>query len=196
MSVICPKCSHVRPTDATNPDWQCPACGICYAKFGSLAPAPATAARSARLDGMSVSQPWDWGPLLKILLVVVLGWALHLAFQRREEAPPPEEEEVAAVAEPRESAAGAAAAATAADAVIAMSDVDATVLYKLAARLEEGCARNKFGLTDSACRALVRERGDACASATAHRFPGQLGDTRRMAVVVNAHVDCIFEGYR
>ncbi|MBQ5946811.1 hypothetical protein [Massilia sp. ST3] len=191
MSVICPKCSHVRPPDATNPDWQCPACGICYAKSGSLPSAPAAALRSARMTETAASQPWDCGPLLKILLVVVLGWGLHVLLQRREEAPLPEDD-VAAVAEPQESAAGVAAA----DAVIAMSEVDATVLYKLAARLEEGCARNKFGLTDSACRALVRARSDACASATAQRFPGQLGDTRRMALVVDAHVGCIFDGYR
>ena len=29
----CPKCRHVRTASATVPDWQCPACGIAYAKF-------------------------------------------------------------------------------------------------------------------------------------------------------------------
>ena len=28
----CPKCHHVRATDSTAPAWQCPACGVAYAK--------------------------------------------------------------------------------------------------------------------------------------------------------------------
>lgn len=28
----CPKCHHVREPDAKAPDWQCPACGVVYAK--------------------------------------------------------------------------------------------------------------------------------------------------------------------
>jgi uncharacterized protein YxjI len=29
----CPKCGHVRVESETAPDWQCPKCGIAYAKF-------------------------------------------------------------------------------------------------------------------------------------------------------------------
>jgi len=45
----CPKCAHVRTESETAPDWQCPKCGIVYAKFGQQAPAPAPgpAARGA-----------------------------------------------------------------------------------------------------------------------------------------------------
>jgi glutaredoxin len=32
MPVVCPKCSHEREADAQVPDWQCPACGVVYAK--------------------------------------------------------------------------------------------------------------------------------------------------------------------
>ena len=40
----CPKCSYVRKsTDAKVPDWQCPSCGIAYAKFEAQ-PNPARAA--------------------------------------------------------------------------------------------------------------------------------------------------------
>ncbi len=28
----CPKCNHLRSPDATNPAWQCPACGVAYNK--------------------------------------------------------------------------------------------------------------------------------------------------------------------
>lgn len=35
-NIVCPKCDYKRkPTDAAVPDWQCPACGIVYAKFGT-----------------------------------------------------------------------------------------------------------------------------------------------------------------
>jgi uncharacterized Tic20 family protein len=45
----CPKCAHVRTESETAPDWQCPKCGIVYAKFGQEAPtvAPAGARRAA-----------------------------------------------------------------------------------------------------------------------------------------------------
>jgi uncharacterized protein YxjI len=32
----CPKCGHVRSESETAPDWQCPSCGIAYAKFVQL----------------------------------------------------------------------------------------------------------------------------------------------------------------
>jgi uncharacterized Tic20 family protein len=40
----CPKCAHVRSEAETAPDWQCPKCGIVYAKFGQETPARAAAA--------------------------------------------------------------------------------------------------------------------------------------------------------
>jgi glutaredoxin len=46
MAVICPKCKAIRPPDAQVPDWQCPSCGIAYAKAAAPA-APAVAARAA-----------------------------------------------------------------------------------------------------------------------------------------------------
>lgn len=33
MILTCPKCSYVRKPTDTTPAWQCPACGIAYAKF-------------------------------------------------------------------------------------------------------------------------------------------------------------------
>ena len=32
----CPKCGYVRKPTDTAPDWQCPRCGIAYAKFGTV----------------------------------------------------------------------------------------------------------------------------------------------------------------
>ena len=39
----CPKCRHVRTAADSGPAWQCPKCGIAYAKFGQPVPAPASA---------------------------------------------------------------------------------------------------------------------------------------------------------
>jgi hypothetical protein len=67
------------------------------------------------------------------------------------------------------------------------------MLHNLAGRLEKACARNKYGLTEHACVARLREREDLCATKTAQRFPGQIGDTQRMQVITQAYVGCIFE---
>jgi uncharacterized Tic20 family protein len=41
----CPKCRHVRAANEVAPDWQCPKCGVAYAKAaGAQSPAPAAAA--------------------------------------------------------------------------------------------------------------------------------------------------------
>ena len=36
----CPKCAYVRTQSETVPDWQCPKCGIVYAKYGQTPPPP------------------------------------------------------------------------------------------------------------------------------------------------------------
>ena len=43
----CPKCAYVRTQSETVPDWQCPKCGIVYAKYGQTPP-PAAAAPAGR----------------------------------------------------------------------------------------------------------------------------------------------------
>ena len=43
----CPKCGHVRRPDTTAPEWQCPQCGIAYAKFVPAAPPAVKAAEPA-----------------------------------------------------------------------------------------------------------------------------------------------------
>lgn len=41
MTQSCPKCHHVRQPGALAPDWQCPACGVAYAKASEgLRPQP------------------------------------------------------------------------------------------------------------------------------------------------------------
>jgi len=184
MPIICPKCNHVRPADATNPDWQCPACGVCYAKVQNR---PYEPARLARETHAVVKQGWNLGWLFKIGLLVALGWGLNIAFERRQQAPADEE---VAVAVERESGAGVAIA----NAALQVSGADASILRDLSGSLEKACARNKYGLTEDACVARLREREDLCVTKTAQGYPGQIGDVDRMQAVTKAYVGCIFEG--
>lgn len=71
--IICPKCSHVRPPDATNPEWQCPSCGVAYAKANE--PFASAAGRHTPAP-VQVKQAWNWGPLFKIILFVAAGWGV------------------------------------------------------------------------------------------------------------------------
>ncbi|MBL8522732.1 MAG: hypothetical protein JNN20_03485 [Betaproteobacteria bacterium] len=69
MSTTCPKCNFVRPADTTAPEWQCPSCGVAYAK-----------ARAAMLDPEAVEIPrrvvaepdgLPWGRIMMGLLLLV-----------------------------------------------------------------------------------------------------------------------------
>lgn len=58
--VICPKCRHVRPRDAAAPAWQCPACGVAYAKAADAVAAarqPSAARGAGTPTGAPTSTP-------------------------------------------------------------------------------------------------------------------------------------------
>lgn len=78
MTTLCPKCRHIRPAVTTAPDWQCPACGVAYAKAG--------AAMNAQLDACSAgyrAKPGKsglpWRVMLTIVAVVVGVYGGHQA---------------------------------------------------------------------------------------------------------------------
>ncbi len=56
MSITCPKCSYLRQPTETVPDWQCPKCGVAYAKVGAAA-ATAQPARAARPAARAAVKP-------------------------------------------------------------------------------------------------------------------------------------------
>lgn len=72
--IVCPRCQHVRQDSEEAPAWQCPACGVAYAKVAArtfeseqMSPAtPATTVSTTPVGGL----PW-----LKLVLVCVLAWA-------------------------------------------------------------------------------------------------------------------------
>lgn len=186
MTVICPKCSLVRPPDATNPDWQCPGCGICYAKFQNRS---VEAVRAEQLIYVEEKKGWDASKVFKIVLLFALGLGVSAAFNRTQSNEFAQEVEETSLIEQLESDSGKLIA----NAALEASDADASMLANLSGRLEKHCERNKYGLSESECIARIRDSGDACASEVALRFPGKIGNVDRMQEIVQAHADCIFE---
>ena len=90
-AVACPKCRYVRRPADTAPAWQCPSCGIAYAKFQAkrlvVPPKADEAAPPIAFDGsiwllllvncvaLGISH-WQKWPLLQLML---LYWAQSLA---------------------------------------------------------------------------------------------------------------------
>ncbi len=73
MTTVCPKCRAMRPADTQAPAWQCPVCGVAYAKAGLASeprappppppPAPPPPRRPGRARGTvvgRVGRQW-WG---------------------------------------------------------------------------------------------------------------------------------------
>lgn len=270
-TIICPKCSHVRPKDATNPEWQCPACGVCYAKAGDARPHVAPA--QARVQPIVVRQGWDLGTLFKIILFVLVGWGITHYIQGARTGGTATVDErlrsaaagsrpndlilysaewcgyckqaketfaandipytncdtetdprcgrefsalngrgvplfvvkgerlqeglnyealITALQKPKADQAPDAGVALA-NAALQVSKADAGMLKNIGFKLEASCARNKYGLSESACIDRVRQRGDLCANTTAAQFPGQIGNTDRMQEIVQVYVGCIFQ---
>lgn len=185
MPVICPECRQIRPPDATNPEWECPACGICYAKYGGE---NATLSRRERDAPVVASHGWSLGTPLKILAFVLVGWGVHTAYDRHVRTDAAQDSVV--VQQEQEQAQEHRFA----DAMLAASGADTTMLHNLSDSLERNCARNKYGLSEQECVTRVQERADDCATRTARQYPGQIQDTSRMQIVVKAHVDCILAG--
>lgn len=91
MSLTCPRCSHVRQPGTTTtadgtpvPDWQCPACGVAYAKAAEAAAAQRAPAATPQAIFQPRPQPrFTAGRLL--LWALVLGgaaYAWHAVQQR------------------------------------------------------------------------------------------------------------------
>jgi uncharacterized Tic20 family protein len=79
----CPKCRHVRTAADSGPDWQCPKCGIAYAKFvqaqsapsGAVAPRSATSSVRAKTGGGS-SGGGSTGLAMFVHLSILIGWII------------------------------------------------------------------------------------------------------------------------
>jgi hypothetical protein len=85
----CPKCGTVRPPDSEAPAWQCPACGIAYAKYAAYRERVAALAHPRPADS-DVLGGWRsdaslWGlvgaNLLALVLAFLQDWTLGSLMQ-------------------------------------------------------------------------------------------------------------------
>lgn len=75
----CPKCRHVRTAADSGPEWQCPKCGIAYAKFvqAQSAPPAAVAPRSATASAAAKSSGGgSTGLAMFVHLSILIGWII------------------------------------------------------------------------------------------------------------------------
>jgi glutaredoxin len=78
MTTICPKCRAVRPMEAQSPAWQCPACGVAYAKAsGDAGVQRAITVPHADGAGALGSIPW-----FKLFAVLAIAYGAWLGYQR------------------------------------------------------------------------------------------------------------------
>jgi glutaredoxin len=75
MSTICPKCRHVREPSASVPAWQCPACGVAYAKAADAALSPQAFTPQPRAGMASEKRRMPWRKLFILVLLVGGMWA-------------------------------------------------------------------------------------------------------------------------
>lgn len=84
MITICPKCCVVRPAQAQSPNWQCPSCGLAYAKAsgGSAAWGLAEVSPSDRGGVGSGESEIDNVPWFKLSAVLAIAYGAWLGYQR------------------------------------------------------------------------------------------------------------------
>ena len=68
----CPKCHHVRATDTTAPAWQCPACGVAYAKAAESLQRPVSE-RPVIFQARSESR-FAWAKWFMLAAIAYGGW--------------------------------------------------------------------------------------------------------------------------
>ena len=76
----CPKCRYERQPADTAPDWQCPSCGVAYAKVeGSAAPVAMEPRMQSRPAGRGEGGMVKW--LVTGLCAVGVGWLMLETFR-------------------------------------------------------------------------------------------------------------------
>lgn len=66
----CPKCGYSRTFGETAPDWQCPSCGVAYAKAEAGKGGEARERRPSRSAGFPI------GRIIVVAVMVAIGWAM------------------------------------------------------------------------------------------------------------------------
>lgn len=58
MPVTCPRCAYLRKPSDANPDWQCPSCGVAYAKAGASGTEPEAEMNTPHYRVEPAASPW------------------------------------------------------------------------------------------------------------------------------------------
>jgi hypothetical protein len=76
----CPKCHYLRTETDTAPDWQCPQCGIAYAKFTQPANSPEPEAKKNTQQKLPLKTISDisWGITFSLLFIKYLIARVHI----------------------------------------------------------------------------------------------------------------------
>jgi glutaredoxin len=79
----CPKCGYTRKaTDAAVPDWQCPSCGVAYAKFLEQTQATASASAASRVPVLSAPAAAPMSATALFFILAGLVAAGYFGYQR------------------------------------------------------------------------------------------------------------------
>lgn len=81
MTTLCPKCCHVRQATETAPAWQCPACGVAYAKAADAGRASAGSMTSQRRASTAGSASSTGIPWLKLIAIAAILWGAWSGYQ-------------------------------------------------------------------------------------------------------------------
>jgi hypothetical protein len=82
--MLCPKCAYVRSGKDANPAWQCPGCGIAYAKYrpGGGKLLPALAAESREMAAEARADRSVWVLVFANLVALGIGWASGMSLKQ------------------------------------------------------------------------------------------------------------------
>jgi glutaredoxin len=72
--VICPKCRHTRQSREATPVWQCPACGIAYAKASVMQDTASARVSRGRAASESMLPSIAWSRWLLVAAVILGAW--------------------------------------------------------------------------------------------------------------------------
>lgn len=76
MYTICPKCRHARQPNENVPDWQCPACGVAYAKAAEAMTSASEPVERHRPASDSTKPTMPWGKVLTFAVVALVVGAM------------------------------------------------------------------------------------------------------------------------
>jgi glutaredoxin/predicted RNA-binding Zn-ribbon protein involved in translation (DUF1610 family) len=82
MPTTCPKCRHVRHASDSAPEWQCPACGVVYAKAADSD--NRYQAKQGTLADTNEPRSMSWVKAIAIVASVFVAWqGLQIAMRHR-----------------------------------------------------------------------------------------------------------------